>query len=181
MHTSAMFHQPCPIKFLGILILGGSDFDSMEYYFAHNPEQNRLSEQRMITGRKGHVSVLMADGRILTAGGRNGDWNRFSSTELFDPESGRVTRAANMTTARVFPAAALIGQDLYVAGGVNSDSGILSSCGRLHSGKWTSVASMNEERDGLVMVAVNGKLFTFGGWNGSKWLSSVECYDPSRD
>ncbi len=61
----------------------------MEYYFPHSPEKNHLLEQRMLQGRKGHVSVVMADGHVLTAGG----WDRDQSVclsliELFDPESG---------------------------------------------------------------------------------------------
>ncbi len=54
----------------------------------------------------------------------------------------------------------------------------------LHSGKWAEVASMNEKRYGLAMVATDGKLFIFGGVDTTgekRVLSSVECYDPSRN
>ncbi len=153
----------------------------MEYYFPENPGQSHLLEERMIEGREDHVSVVMADGRVLTAGGRDNRHRYFSSTELFDPESGRVTVGPKMNTDRENAAAALIGQDVYVAGGCNSGYWELSSCERLRSGKWTPIASMNEKRSGLAMVAVDGKLFVFGGSNGYKCLSSVECYYPERD
>ncbi len=89
-----------------------------------------------------------------------------------------------MSIARGYAAAALIGQDAYVAGGWNSDSGrssCLSSCERFRSGEWTAITSMNEKRCGLAMVAIDGKLLMFGGYNGSNYLSSVECYDVERD
>ncbi len=155
----------------------------MEYYFPDNPRQNGLLGQRMSKGRCCHVSVLMADGRVLTAGGSDDRDHYFSSTELFDPESGRVTIGPSMNTARKGAAAAVIGQDVYVAGGWNSTWpwGILSSCERFRAGEWTPIASMNEKRVRFPMAAVNGKLFAFGGCTGNRILWSIECYDVEKD
>ncbi len=87
----------------------------------------------------------------------------------------------NMYDSRVFAGAAVLGQDVYVAGGFNSRCGKLRSCERLHSGSWTPIASMNELRQRLAMVAIGGKLFAFGGTTEWRRVSSVECYDPERD
>ncbi len=57
----------------------------------------------------------------------------------------------------------------------------VSSSERFRSGEWTEIASTNEKRIGLAMVAIGGKLFVFGGSNGNTYLSSVECYDPETD
>ncbi len=96
-----------------------------------------------------------------------------------------MTVGPNMNTARDGAAAACIGEDVYVVGGGNPNYHHLRTCERLRSGEWTLIASMNEKRFGLAMVAVDGKLFAFGGRRGGlanrRQLSSVECYDPERD
>ncbi len=158
-------------------MLGGVEVkNSIEYYFPDSPWNNRLSEQTMITGREGHVSVVMADGRVLTAGGNNGT-GLLPSMELFDLRSGQVTAGRDMTTARYDAAAALIDDSVYVCGGYDRTSW-LSSCEKSRLGRWTGIAAMNQMRPGLAMVTVDQKLFAFGGYNGRRYfLSSVERYD----
>ncbi len=164
--------------FSEILVIGGyKGRASMEYYSASDPEQNSLVEQRMSTGRSGHVSVVMSDGRILTAGGNDENREELSSTELFDARTGRVQTATDMTERRYLAAAAVIDDAVYVCGGWNRGSKWLSSCERFVSNEWIAISSMKEERGALAMVAIDGKLFAIGGGNGSR-LSSVERFDP---
>ncbi len=166
------------LLFSEILIVGGYPATaSMEYYSTCNAE-NHLANQTMIAGRFQHVSALMNDGRIMTAGGNDENWDRLSTTELFDWRTGRVEAGTNMTEGRSNAAAAVINDTVYVCGGFNS-SGFSSTCERFASNNWTETSSMKEKRVSFAMVAVDGKLFAIGGSNRS-CLSSVERFDPEN-
>ena len=45
-------------------------------------------------------------------------------------------------------------------------------------GTWTQVAPMRSKRCRLGVAALNGKLYACGGYDGSVFLKSVECFDP---
>ncbi len=47
--------------------------------------------------------------------------------------------------------------------------------------RWEFVASMNHARDGLCVVSDDEYLYAISGYNGKKYLSSVERYDPERN
>lgn len=40
---------------------------------------------------------------------------------------------------------------------------------------------MNSPRTGLGVCTMNKKIYVMGGHDGSKYLSSVQCYDPKHD
>lgn len=46
---------------------------------------------------------------------------------------------------------------------------------------WNEAASMSMPRQEASAVALNGKVYVMGGYNGSSILSSVEIYDPATD
>src|ERR1017187_5464195 len=59
----------------------------------------------MTTGRYFHTATLLADGRVLIAGGnsidaRTGAFKAESSAELYDPHIGAFQATGNMTTPR---------------------------------------------------------------------------------
>ncbi len=179
-----LYRTPFGISFLGILLLGGeASKNSMEYYYPAAPRNNRILTESMITPRYGHVSALLPDGRILSAGGRARHAGDFlASTELYNPESGTSEAGPEMSTERYEAAMAVLDGSIFVCGGLNRHREFLNSCEKFHAGKWTSIAPMNEKRHGLTMVALHGKLYTIRGLKSDKELStSTECYNPNSN
>ncbi|GBP07569.1 Influenza virus NS1A-binding protein homolog [Eumeta japonica] len=68
---------------------------------------------------------------------------------------------------------------IYAVGGGNGDDDELAS-GEVYDPRtdtWTPIAPMRTARYGLVLAALNDKLYAFGGVN----QSSIEAYDPEAD
>ena len=163
-----------------ILVIGGDGTNgSMEIYDPHNPEENRELATRLLTPRSYHTSAVLEDGKVLIAGGWDDHYNPLSSTEIFDPVSGKIEPGPPMGEKRVDAASAVLNGIVYVCGGGNGS--YLTSCEKFESNQWRPIASMKTARAGHGMASVNGYLFACGGRNGEEILSSCERYSPDED
>ena len=54
----------------------------------------------MLWPRAYHTATLLADGRVLLAGGFGGRYGTLNTAELFDPATGGLSQAAPMVAAR---------------------------------------------------------------------------------
>jgi len=143
-----------------------------------------------------HTATLLQDGRVLVAGGTNGQGAATASCELFDPTSNRWIRAASMGSARAAHSATLLSDgSVLVAGG---EAGlnvfpveILASAEIYHpaSNSWTVAASMHVPRRSQVATRLHdGRVLVIGGTtvaSGSPLPAAqqeqAEVYDPKRD
>ncbi|XP_075261820.1 uncharacterized protein LOC142353456 isoform X2 [Convolutriloba macropyga] len=78
------------------------------------------------------------------------------------------------------PRKSTLGQVFYI-GGMDS-SGSLKTVEKLDGGSGSIVipmASMNVARSGIGVAVLNGLIYAVGGHDGTSYLNSVECYDPS--
>jgi hypothetical protein len=174
-----------------VLIAGGfhpqwhPEIASAELY---DPATGKFSATGSLgTARYDHTASLLADGRVLVAGGAGEVAGGASeSAELYDPKTGKFSPAGPMTAGRSGATATTLSDGRILIAGGESGPGFLASAEVYDpvTGKFAATGSMKTARtahaaallsDGRVLI-VGG----WGGWDGSKWLygSSAETYDP---
>jgi Galactose oxidase, central domain len=137
----------------------------------------------MATARAGHTATLLADGKVLVAGGvpAFGDYiprSPLASAELYDPGTKTWTAAAGMNEAREgHTATLLLDGNVLVVGGGNSPASTELYDSRTKT--WTAVGNLTEARSGYTATRLrDGRVLVVGGY-GAGWLSSAELYDPA--
>jgi N-acetylneuraminic acid mutarotase len=151
----------------------------------------------LATGRSGHSATLLADGRVLVAGGEAprtaGVAGTLRSAEIYDPATGTWSTTGAMTDARWgHQAVALADGRVLVIGGIvnGADSG-LAFCEVFDpaTGVWTPTGSMATPRwasqatllaDGAVLVTGGTNTGMVNGWVYTNHSHrSAEIYDPA--
>ena len=147
----------------------------------------------MNTPRFFHTATLLADGRVLIAGGssRDASTGAFitqSSAELYDPRTGRFTPTGNMTMPRTRHTAALLpdGRVLIAGGGRTDAYGDSLASAELYdptTGRFTATGEMSTARlSPTATLLNNGKVlivawcYTSTGFACSP--ADAELYDP---
>ena len=135
----------------------------------------------MTVGRAFHTTTLLANGKVLVAGGKDSNKTYLSSCELYDPATGVWSATSSMAAARVGHTATLLANGkVLVAGG---DVSGLPSCELYDSatGAWSATGSLVTARSShTATLLANGKVLVAGGSGSSATpLSSCELYDPA--
>lgn len=145
---------------------------------------------RMDIGRTIPTATLLADGRVLIAGGTGPEPT--ATAEVYDPRSGMWTTTGAMTSPRSYHSAVLLADGrVLVCGGVvdwqSSPTGITASSELYdpRTGTWTPAAAMREQRwYHAAVVLADGRVLVAGGYGAggaSFALDSAELYDPRTD
>ena len=98
---------------------GGAPTGTLEIW---DPATQRFSTlvATLNVARSAHTATLLADGRVLVAGGSGAGEVVLASAEIIDPVLGTVTPAGNMTRARVTHTATLLPDGrVFAAGGIS--------------------------------------------------------------
>lgn len=145
----------------------------------------------MAATRFGHTATLLANGKVLVAGGGGLApgaticCDPLASAELYDPASGTWTATATMTIPRVDePALLLPDGRVLVLGGADAGAAEVYDPG---SGTWTRTENMPTPRsDFAATVLPDGKVLVVGGGNLKDAqglgvaLASADLYDPGN-
>jgi hypothetical protein len=137
----------------------------------------------MSAWRRLHTANLLADGKVLVAGGQSTGGSSVSTAELFDPATGTWAVAAPMGHLRVWHTSdRLSNGKILVAGGYSSGSSYLSTT-ELYDpgpGTWSDTGSFANGARGLHVSAMlqSGKVLVAGG-SPNAVASTAEIYDPA--
>lgn len=132
--------------------------------------------------RYGHTATLLADGKVLIAGGA-GDTPQAPATataEIFNPATGTFTPTGSMTRIRAFHAAVLLpnGKVLISGGGINGFNPGDTKSQELYdpaTGTFTATGDMVSARSYHVSVLLpTGKVLHVGSAG-----TAAELYDPA--
>jgi hypothetical protein len=155
----------------------------------------------MNVARNAPTAIVLADGKVLVAGGGNRCGGLFSTAEIFDPATGNWTPVASMNVSRQAPFGTLLpnGKAL-VAGGrtqvpypfptvasaelYDPPTGSWTLTGSMHDSRM--LASDNESNTEDLILLPSGKVLTAGGFSlpsglggPAIYLSAAEFFDPA--
>lgn len=103
--------------------------------------------------------------------------------ERYDPEADTWTTLTPKPTPVDEVSAGLIGGKVYIPGGIlaSGEATNILEYYDLREDSWGHGASMPQALSGYALVAYEGKLYLFGGWDGRRVLDTVYEYDPTQD
>jgi len=145
---------------------------------------NRYSStvSTLAAARAGHTATLLADGRVLVAGGYGSA--SLNSAELYYPSANTWSPAAALAAARSSHTATLLADGrVLVAGGVYN--GVTLPSAELYdpaANSWSAAGTLAAARDGHTATLLpDGRVLVAGGSSGTGYLVSAELYDPANN
>ena len=135
--------------------------------------------------RRGHTATLLADGKVLVAGGYDASGNCLATAEVFDPASQTWNATASaMSTARCHHAAVLLTDEsgrVFITGGVDNAGNYLQTTEEYDP---VTHAFHVDERDNMrtprafhsAVAMERGDILVTGGYNADGYVSAVEQY-----
>ncbi|HXG58961.1 MAG TPA: kelch repeat-containing protein [Thermoanaerobaculia bacterium] len=131
----------------------------------------------MGTARFAHTATLLANGKVLIAGGQGGAGNPLSSAELYDPATGRFSYTGSMAIARSNHTATPLPNGKVLITGGNATSAVAELYDPV-SGTFGNTGTMATTRSGHTATLLNnGKVLVAGG---SASVAAADLYDPSN-
>ena len=127
-----------------------------------------------------HTATLLPNGKVLVAGGCNGD-GVLTSAELYDPASGTWSATGSLNTARSFtrrrccPTARCWWQGELIAAALSR----ARNCTTRPAGLGLPRQPQHRTLDHTATLLPNGKVLVAGGLITAASLASAELYDPA--
>ena len=139
---------------------------------------------QMLEARHGHTATLLADGRVLVAGGTTDADVPTTSAEIYDPATGEWSATGNMLVPNSGHSATLLANgNVLVIGyveGVGPDAEIFAPS----TGTWTAAREPTARDTGYSgTLLADGRVLLAGGTPATLegTADSTELYDPATD
>lgn len=128
-------------------------------------------------------ATVLADGRVLTAGGFDLGGAAIARTQIYDPASHTWTRTGDMARARVeFPLVTLADGRVLAIGGAEADRVTRTADVEVFdpaTGTWSPTGSLHGARsDARAALLANGLVLVVGGRPAANVTLQCELYDP---
>ena len=131
--------------------------------------------------RERFASVSFA-GRVILIGGDT-SLGVTGDVDIYDPASDTWSQGAPKPTPVSNVGAAVLGTEVFVPGGYDSEERVLSTVEVYQPDKdtWRQASPLPAPRCGYAIATAGGKLYLFGGWDGARYTGDVLIYNPSED
>jgi hypothetical protein len=151
-----------------------------------DPATNAFAPAAQLKTARGHfTATLLADGRILVAGGYQPEGGgALASAEIYDPVSGTFSLTGSLSTARYGHTATRLADGKVLIAGGNLDEARQSSAEIYDPASGTFSPAASSLAGGRVFHAAaalaDGRVLLFGGESGSFVVrGTVEAFDPA--
>lgn len=145
-------------------------------------DESRWQEHtRMQMPRKGFAGTVYDDQIYIIAGETTDGITNLVERYDSEDETWEILQSKNTPVTDI--SADAIGGLIYVPGG-RFESGEVTDKLEVFNpldGQWYSRSPMPMPLSAYALIAFEGKLYIFGGWNGNVYVGNVYVYDPSQD
>ncbi len=142
----------------------------------------------MTTGRDYASATLLADGRVLIAGGGNEGSAAVRSAELYDPKTGKFSLTGSMLGIRYAFTSLLLHDGRVLIVGGNDGNGPVYSLEVYdpNTGAFSAAGSLGQQGFPTAVALADGRVLIVGGFDVSAgkvagYLASCQLFDPATD
>jgi len=162
------------------------EVEAFDNLTAFDPASGRYEELPPLPEPLNHVGFVTHQGALYVVGGHGKlllGAEPKSSLYRYEPGSRSWSKLAPMPTARGAVAVGVVGDVLYVAGGMRSGRAVRTvEAYDFKTGRWRRVADMPRSREHAAGAVVGGRFYVVGGRDlRDDSLETVERYDAARD
>lgn len=135
-----------------------------------------------------HSNIYLVGGEEVDAKSPTGS-RTVNRVTKYDCELQKWSSAPSMGLARRWAASVVVGNILYVIGGIGGRGGTYER--RLDSvecldlsqtkAKWKMMSSMSTARSSHTVEVLDGNIYVVGGGDGKEWLCTSEVYSPIKN
>jgi hypothetical protein len=173
-----IFMRVAAAALVGVLAVGGT------IYLIRPGQPAVVGGPRVVSspGERGlQTATLLADGRVLVAGGYATGQVALASAAIYDPRTDTFSPTGSLTTARAQQTATLLADGrVLMAGGSDGSTSLRSA--ELYdpkTGTFTATGSMAEARAfHRATLLADGRVLVTGGDGADGPLATAEIYDP---
>ena len=142
----------------------------------------RWSGGAALPSPRSRLALIAGPQRLYAIGGETAA-GVTGQVSVYDLAENRWQTAAEKPTAVSNVSGALIGDRIYVPGGMTTDGKITAALEAFdaQTGVWESRAVLPEPLAAYALATLDDRLYLFGGWDGNAYRREVFIYDAATD